>query len=58
MKHTIEALQTQHVSAIYLVAKLIDNNAPQEKINAARTTRDNALKAIRETLPNYDKGYT
>lgn len=58
MKHTAETLQRRYIAAIYLVAKLIDSNAAQDKVNAARAARDSALKEIRVLLPDYDRGYT
>ena len=57
MKH-IETIAKDHISAIYLVAKLIDRNAPSRKIEAARIKRDSARNLIRKSLPNYDRGYT
>lgn len=54
----ISTLQNEHVAAIYKIARLIDNGAPENEIEAARIERDAASNAIRKTLPNYDKGYT
>jgi|HubBroStandDraft_1064217.scaffolds.fasta_scaffold908416_2 hypothetical protein len=47
-------------SMTFAICKLIDANAPAEKIAAARAERDAVLAAIRSRPNgrNYDRGYT